>query len=60
MKQPLLGSVELAEKRNHVGVIEPVISEPMPNMNPVFLLGMCVVFIFVIGYASGLNCTGCI
>ena len=52
MEEPLFGSVELIEQRNDLGVIEPVIAEPLPDMGPVFLFDMGVV-ILVVGPAPG-------
>lgn len=51
MVEPPFGSVELIKQRNDLRVIEAVITKPLPDMGPVFLLYMGVV-VLVVGPAS--------
>lgn len=52
MKQPPFLGIEIAKEMDNIRIVEPMISEPLSDMGPVFLFYMGVV-ILVIGPASG-------
>lgn len=44
--------IEVVERRNAIGIVQAIITEPLSDMGPVFLFDVGVV-VFMIGPASG-------
>ena len=51
VKEPPFLGIEVVEGRHDIGIIQAVVSDPLPYVRPVFLFDMGVV-IFVVGPAS--------
>lgn len=52
MEEPPFCCVEIIEKSNNSGMVEPVISDPLPYMGPVLLFYMGII-VFMIGTTAG-------
>ena len=52
MKEPPLLTIEVIEERDHLGIIESLVAEPLTDVGPVFLFDMSVV-VFVVGSRAG-------
>ncbi len=51
IQAPLIG-VEFVEQGNHTGVVESIVTDPLPDMGPVFLFDMGVVVLVICAASS--------